>query len=292
MTKLRVGILGLGRRWRRHYRPALHALRDRFVVRAVWDAMPIRAARQARQLRCRAAEGIIELLEGKDTDAILLLDAAWHGLWPLEAANRFGKPVFCAVPLEADATRAESICNKTRQAGLPVMMALMPRCTPANVRLQSQLAERLGAPRLLLCEQRGRSKGPIGVDLLDWCIQLFGGAPVSISSHGDPTAGIEEAFADFGEGRAAYLRRWWGPHVSSSIRMHVVAGKGAAWVGLPHRLRWNDADGRHAWRATEQRPMAEVMLERFYDAVAAREAMLPSLEDARRAFGILRASTR
>src|SRR6266849_5419980 len=120
MTKLRVGVLGWGRRWRRRYRPALHALRDRFVVRAVWDAMPVRASRQARQLRCRAAGGVIDLLEGKDTDVILVLDAAWHGLWPLEATCRFGKPVFCAVPLDGDATRAESICEKARQAGLPV----------------------------------------------------------------------------------------------------------------------------------------------------------------------------
>src|SRR5260370_41165099 len=107
MTKLRVGILGLGRRWRRRYRPALHALRDRFVIRSVWDALPVRASRNARQLGCRAAGGVIDLLEGKDSDAILLLDAAWHGLWPLEAACRFGKPGFCALPLDADATRPE-----------------------------------------------------------------------------------------------------------------------------------------------------------------------------------------
>ena len=71
-----------------------------------------------------------------------------------------------------------------------------------------------------------------------------------------------------------------------------LRGMQSAFASRLKRLRWNDADGRHAWTATEQRPMAEVLLERFYHAVAAREAMEPSLEDARRAFAMLSASSR
>src|SRR5262245_16621109 len=100
MAKLRVGIIGLGKRWRR-YRPALRALRDHFAIQAIYDAVHQAALHVAQRLGCAATSGVIELLERKDIDAILLLDAAWQGLWPLEAACRFGKTVFCAVPLEA-----------------------------------------------------------------------------------------------------------------------------------------------------------------------------------------------
>ena len=48
-VRLRVGVLGLGRRWRR-YRPVIERLRRQLVVRAVCDALPRRAERQARQL--------------------------------------------------------------------------------------------------------------------------------------------------------------------------------------------------------------------------------------------------
>src|SRR5438132_555491 len=123
MTKLRIGIIGLGRRWRR-YRPALRAWRGQFAIQAVCDAVHERALRAAQRLHCAATSGIIEMLERKDIDAVLFLDAAWHGLWPLGAACRFGKPVFCGVPLDTDAAHAETVYRKVRDAQLPVMIAL------------------------------------------------------------------------------------------------------------------------------------------------------------------------
>ena len=43
---LRVGVIGLGRRWRKRYKPALGALRQRFAVRAVCDQVRERAQRE------------------------------------------------------------------------------------------------------------------------------------------------------------------------------------------------------------------------------------------------------
>src|SRR5215831_3212317 len=212
MSKLRVGIVGLGRRWRRRYRPALHALRDRFVIRAVSDARYDRADREARRLRCPAT-AVVELLERKDVDALLLLDSAWHGLWPLHAACRFRKPVFCAMPLDADPEHADAVCQKVSAAKLPVMPVLLPRVAPATIRLQRLLAVELGPPRLLLCEHRGPKPGRIGVDLLDWCGLLFGAAPVRTRTNRDGPGTVEEFAADFGEGRSAFVRRWSGPRV-------------------------------------------------------------------------------
>src|SRR5262245_37514254 len=99
--RLRVGIIGLGRRWQR-YQPALMALRGLFEVVAVCDPHPGRAEQAARSVGCPAADGPTDLLERDEVQAALLLDPPWYGLWPVEQACRVGKPVFCAAPLGGD----------------------------------------------------------------------------------------------------------------------------------------------------------------------------------------------
>jgi predicted dehydrogenase len=288
MTKLRVGIVGLARRWRKRYRPALRALLNQFAIRAVWDSLPQRAQREARRLGCQAAAGVVEMLEREDIDAVLLVNEAWHGLWPLEAACPFGKPVFCAVPLAADAQHADAVCQKVSQAQLPVMTAPWPRFAPASLRLQQLLQEQLGTPRLLLCEQRGPKPGRIRAELLDWCMVVFGAAPLRVKARGRESDLIEEVFADFGQERAARISRWTGRHTRHRVRLHVVAERGTACVDLPNRLRWDDSDGRHAFTATGQMSAAEGLLERFHEAVTLGRTMQPSLEDARQAWTWLR----
>jgi predicted dehydrogenase len=291
MTKLRVGVMGLGRRWHKRYRLALRTMRDRFGVRAVYDAVQKQALREARRLGCTAAAGVIDLLERKDIDAVLLLDAAWHGLWPLEAAIGFGKPVFCAVPLEADPGHAEAVCLKVANAQLPVMPALPYRLAPASVWLKQLLRDQLGASRLLLCEQRGPKPGRIRAALLDWCAFLFEASPATarilISEAGSP---IEELWADFGSGRAARISRWSAPHLRPQVRLHVDAARGCAVADMPRRVRWTDASGFHSYRAPDSKPNAGIMLERFHQAVVSGQPLQPSLEDVRSAWELLRAA--
>src|SRR5713101_7354841 len=107
MPRLRVGVIGLGRRWRRRYRPALDPLRELFEVRALCDQIHHKAICEAKRAGCDAAQGPTDLLERSDVEACLLLDPQWYGLWPLELACRLGKPVFCATPLEYDNDHAD-----------------------------------------------------------------------------------------------------------------------------------------------------------------------------------------
>ena len=127
--RLSVGIIGLGRRWRR-YRPALAGLRHRLVVRAVCDQRPDRAVRAARELGCAAAAGPTDLLDRDDVKAVLLLDPQWFGLWPVGRAARLGKPVFCAVPLSSDDAHADETTRQMQTAALPAMAATGPSSRP------------------------------------------------------------------------------------------------------------------------------------------------------------------
>src|SRR6516164_278216 len=93
--RLGVGVIGLGRQWRRRYAPALRALAGSFQVVAVCDQIAQVAAAEAARLRCPAAAGPSELIERDDVGAVLLLDVGWQRLWPVERAASAGKPVFC-----------------------------------------------------------------------------------------------------------------------------------------------------------------------------------------------------
>src|SRR5262245_48590258 len=91
---LRLGVLGLGRRWPR-FREAALALRGEVRVRAVWDDIAARAEREAEALGCRAVGGVMQMLERDDIDAVLLPGGSWSNLWGLQRACEFGKPVLC-----------------------------------------------------------------------------------------------------------------------------------------------------------------------------------------------------
>src|SRR5260370_23212768 len=121
---LRVGIIGLGRRWRKRYKPALRSLRARFRVQVVCDHVQERAVREAKQLACDVAAGPTQLLEREDVDAVLLFDAQWFRLWPLEGACRTGKPVFCACSLESDDAHADALRRQVQQSRLPIVMEM------------------------------------------------------------------------------------------------------------------------------------------------------------------------
>src|SRR5262249_14643282 len=149
--RVRVGVIGLGRRWRRRYRAALRGMADRFQVAAVCDVAAHRAVAEAWRLACGAAAGPTERLEGHGIAAVLLLAAPWYGLWPLEALCRFGKPVLCAAPLDRDDAHADALVRQVRERGLPVLTEMLPRAAPAPGGLRHLLENHLAPPRLLVC---------------------------------------------------------------------------------------------------------------------------------------------
>src|SRR6516162_4813924 len=116
--RLGVGVIGLGRQWRRRYAPALRALAESFEVVAVCDQIPQVAAAEAARLGCPAAAGPSELIERDDVRGVLLLDLGWQRLWPMERAARAGKPVFCLPSLEDDSDNADALARRVHDARL------------------------------------------------------------------------------------------------------------------------------------------------------------------------------
>jgi predicted dehydrogenase len=283
---VRVGVIGLGRRWRQRYRPALAALRDRFRVTSLYDPIRARALAEAQRLGCQAAAGIAPLLDGDGVDAVLLLGAPWFGLWPLERACAAGKPVFCAAPLEADDAHADALLRCVRDDALPVMVELPPRVAPVTARLRELLDGPLGPARAVVCHAplpacAGHGPGALlggrGTTLLDWCAGFLQGQPVSVSVSGTGDGALASLFLEYDGGRALQVvgRRMAG--VRPGLRLEVLATHGMATVRPPRHVAWTGPDGRHAHLLPRPRPLGQVLLERFHATVTEKRSPNPAL---------------
>jgi predicted dehydrogenase len=296
---LRIGVIGLGPCWRRRYRPALLALGDRFAVAGVCSEVQQEAFREARRLGCAAAVGPTQLLEAEEVEAVLLTGPQWWGLWPLELACRVGKPVLCGVPLERDEAHAEALRQQVQDSKLPVMMAFAPRLAPATARLRALLAGSLGPARGVVCdflETRPVGGGNclgIGSGLFDWCAEVLGERqPVGVLAAGTEDGGFRSVLLEFDGGRVAQVTGWRTAGTHRAARLHVVAERGTATAELPGRVRWADAEGRHAQALRGERAPEQVLLEQFHQALREGRPPEPGFEDAYRVLGWLRAAAR
>lgn len=296
--RLRVGVIGLGRRWRR-YRPILAHLRQYIEVRAVCDQIAHRAALEARRLGCAPALGPVELLERPDVDAMLLLDAQWFGLWPIEYSCTVNKPVFCAMSPERDDAHADAIQQRTQQSGLPVFVAMPTLLLPAAVQLRELLAHRLGQARLVRAEwcaaeaanPRDLLRHPMVLALLAGCAWLLDDVPRSVWTIGGDGASFVTLVLRFGVDRLAQVTLWSAAVGRPSPRLELVAESGTAAAVLPRRLRWRDRDGQHS-RRLPPRSLEQCALERFLLALRAGQPLQPNFTDAYRALTWLRAARR
>jgi len=327
---LRIGIIGLGRRWHKRYKPALRVLRAGFRVRVLCDQVHERAAREAKRLACDAAAGPTQLLEREDVDAVLLLDTQWFRLWPLQRACQLGKPVFCCCSLEGDDPHAEQLLRRVQESRLPVVMEMAPRFAPVTARLRSLFETELGAPRLLMCElvHSGQALarfnfartpelspvaglvGSTGIALLDWCAGLLGGEPVNVTARSLEALGFGSLLLEFAGGRGVRLTRLpfilpsspaaegegWvrerGIADRPTVRLQAVAERGSARVELPYQISWATKTAFHSQAFRAQRPLAQLLLEHFRQVVQGSAALEPTLADAYRVLRWLRVAAR
>lgn len=316
-VRLRVGIIGLGRLWEARHKPALARLRDRFQVAAVYDQVALRAALEARQLGCTAAEGLTALIERPDIDAVYVLTPQWFGLHPIELACAHGKPIYCALPTAADPSGWAEVASALRTRGTPFMPELARRFYPASLRLRELLATNLGPARLVMGHARlfgfdryGQpgpttqlSPAPLTIDpgsyLIDWCRFVFGAEPTAILGFGGsvlPASGVEgvsgpdfESVAlEFAVGGLAqlsigrYHRAPWGDasRFLPSPGFQVFAERGVAWLEMPDRIQWSDAAGSHEERLPMEPTVGEMLNDQFYRLVTGERSLAPGLDDA------------
>jgi hypothetical protein len=193
------------------------------------------------------------------------------------------------------------------------MPELARRFYPATLRLRELLATKLGRPRLILGQDRlfgfdrygqpgpttQMAPAPLLIDpgsyLLDWCRFLFQGEPRAVRGAGGvvlPEAGGAEDFEslalEFPEGGRAqiaivrYHRHPWGDALRflPPPGFQVYAERGAAWLELPDRIQWADADGPREERLPLEPTVGEVLNDQFHRMVRGAQSLAPTLDDA------------
>jgi predicted dehydrogenase len=289
-NRLRVGVIGLGRRWQR-YLPALAGLRRHLEVSGVCDQVARLAERTANRIGCSHAAGAVDLLERDDVNAVLLLDRQWYGLWPMQQACRLGKPVYCALSLLHE-PEVDALHEQVQASRLPVLMSSSPVLSPALLRLRQLLGQNLGPPRLLRVERslprlpRPMREGlppMLGstalLGMLQICSALFQGKPVSVWTVEADHSPLLSLMLEFGADRVAQLNLWIDPARPPFCRVRVVAEHGQAEVLLPRRLSWREREGQHRQKWPRQ-PYARPLLYRFAAAVAGGQPVQPSFQEA------------
>ncbi|MFN4258405.1 MAG: Gfo/Idh/MocA family protein [Gemmataceae bacterium] len=276
----RVGVIGLGQRWRRHYRPALPRLPQLFRIEAVCDQWLRRAAEEAKALRCRVAAGPGEMLERSDIDAVVVVDRQWYGSWPVALALRLGKPILCADLRWGDVLDLEQWQEAIRARQLPVLLELSARQAPASQRLRELLATWLGPARLVQCEWLQAAPPhhhrpsvlmePLwqSLDLqgLDWSLSCFDALPEQVQCVIAPSGNYVSLQLLFAEDRVAEVLMYRQPRRQSRCCLRVLADQGQATAHLPRQLYWEDSEGRHRQVLHRNHKSLIInILEQFYD---------------------------
>ncbi len=288
-SPIRMGVIGLSRRWLR-YRQALLALPREVQVVAVHDPGLERTAQEARDLDCEAVGSALELIERDDVQALLVAGGTWHGYWSVQRAAERGKPVLCAVSPVEDEVHLEELPTTAN-----IHLALWPTLEFACEVLMERLSPTVGRPLFLQATWTRQGDGDLlnasgTLALLHIVGELFGSAPRQVSALPSPaTVDCACLLLQFDEQRLAQLTCWSGPAARSSLRVQVEAEDGSAALQLPRSLEWHDGDGRHTFELPGGLAEA-VFVDRFLQAVREGEAPTCGVAEAIAALGWLRAA--
>jgi predicted dehydrogenase len=325
--RIRVGLVGLGEAWQQRHAPALRALSDRFEVRAVYEAVALRAEQAASEFQATTVDSFRVLAQREDIDAVMVLSPQWYGALPLLAACDAGKAIYCAAGLDLGLDEAQLVKQRVERSGVAFVAEFPRRHAPATVRLKELIATRLGPPRILFSHQR--SPAPRAnhtnhyrhspamrelLELIDWCCYIVDQQPRMVTGlvhstarrgatakpdyhmmsldFSDPEQPGTGPVAQISSGR--YIPAAW--HEAITYRplaaMQVSCSHGIAFVDLPASVVWFDDAGRHQESLDSERPVGEQLLTQFHRAVTSLLRRTSDLEDAYRALTIVQQARR
>ncbi|MGC1275427.1 MAG: hypothetical protein WBC44_17100 [Planctomycetaceae bacterium] len=306
-----VGVIGLSPAWETRYRPALKSLRNRIVVRAVYDSVLSRAEQAAAELGAIPVAGMQALARRDDLKALLVFDTGWCGPGAIRLLCRAGRPIFIGGSFAADEATLDRLADAAVGCGTMVMPALDSRYTPSTFRLRELMATRLGRPLQIEidaeCPARSTNghstaEGPwedFVARLADWCCYVV---PT-------PPAGVQAAATDSGAPETIQLTfarpRIGGEFPLADIRLRSTSSFAAADVVVPrYRVRCErgeatlDAVDRITWRTDSEqgdeslaadRSAVQVMLDHFCRRVVGGLIPVADLDDVRRSHALVRA---
>jgi len=147
MSKLGVGVIGVGEMGKRHAENLAHLVpKARLVGVADTDLERARAA--AEELEVEHYDDSAEALAARqDVQAVVIATPARFHAPAIQAAARAGKQIFCEKPLALTLEDADAALEAVRQAGVSLQLGFMRRYDPAYARANKSIeAGEIGEP--------------------------------------------------------------------------------------------------------------------------------------------------
>lgn len=162
MTKLGIGVLGVGTMGKQHAYNLRHRIPEAKLI-AVADTDANRAQQVADELEIDHFYTNVEALaERKDIQAIVVVTPAkFHGT-AMKVCAHAGKDIFCEKPFTLTVEEADEILDLTHQAGVQVQVGHVRRYDPPNVRAKRRIESgEIGDPVIFKSIARDPAPPPV-----------------------------------------------------------------------------------------------------------------------------------
>ncbi len=162
MTKLGMGVVGVGAMGRRHAENIRHRIPEARLI-AIADNDIERARQVAAELEIEHHYNSVEaLVERTDIQAVAVVTPAkFHGA-AIKACARAGKDIFCEKPLTLTVEEADEVLSVTAKAGVRLQPGHVRRYDPSHVRAKKRIeAGEIGDPVIFKSLARDPAPPPV-----------------------------------------------------------------------------------------------------------------------------------
>lgn len=259
-----LGVVGFASAWEESYREVIRRQAKPVTLRGIYHTVPALADQTARDWQSWIAPSLTSLFERPEIDAVLVLDTAWHGLYALELAIRWRKPVLITGPWREEISRLEQIHLAAREAGVLLMAAFPRRHSPATNRLRELMATQLGPAKSITVHVPGASEQAQDqlTELIDWCSSIFGRQPIGITATRDPDLlQIDLRFPS--PDLKAVIRLTPGDETAAAESLVIDCQHGSAVLIDDTQIAWSIGSQQTHNTLTSDRPSAEIILDQF-----------------------------
>ncbi len=161
MTKLRIGVIGIGRIGKVHIATLAQGV-PQAEVTAIAD-VDLKAAEQvAKTYNITSVSNCSEdIIKNKEIDAVVICSSTdTHARYIVEAANA-GKHIFCEKPVDLSIEVIKNALNTVDKAGVKLMLGFNRRFDPNFLKLKQLVSEgKIGEPHILKITSRDPAPPP------------------------------------------------------------------------------------------------------------------------------------
>jgi scyllo-inositol 2-dehydrogenase (NAD+) len=290
MSKLGVGVVGVGDMGRRHAEN-LRSLVPHARLVAVADPDVARAKRVAAELEIEASHGSIEeLLARKDIDCVVIASPDKFHAPAIRTAAAAGVDILCEKPLATSLSEAHAALDAVAKAGVRLQIGFMRRYDPAYAAAMKRIeAGEIGDPVVFKSIGRDKNEPPLAAyqsgvngmlfynstihdfDLARWLVgdevsevQAYTTCAIrpEVAQYGDIVAGLVNL--KYLHGAIGNIESYVQSAYGYDIRTEIVGSKGSILVGS---LRQHSATFLSNRGGTQ--PLEDGFLTRFADAYLA-----------------------